>query len=58
MIIKKVTENFITVELSRQDAQTFINALHIGIDAMGLPPEERTKWINSLAYLAEKIIKT
>ena len=55
MIIKNETQNYITIETTKEDATFLFNALNIGIQSSQLDNETRLRMINFTNELGERL---
>ena len=55
MIIKNETQNYITIESDKKDAEFLFQALNIGIQSIQVPQEDRLRFINFIKDLGERL---
>ena len=55
MIIKNETQNYFTIETTKEDAVFLFNALNIGIQNFQLDNETRLRMINFVRELGERL---
>lgn len=55
MVIKNETQNYFTIETTKEDAAFLFNALNIGIQSIQLDNETRLRMINFTKELGERL---
>ncbi len=55
MIIKNETQNYITIESDKKDAEFLFQALSLGIQSIQVPKEDRLRFINFIKDLGERL---
>lgn len=55
MIIKNETQNYITIESDKKDAEFLFQALNIGIQNIQVPQEDRLRFINFIKDLGDRL---
>lgn len=55
MVIKNETQNYLTIETTKEDATFLFNALNIGIQSIQLDNETRLRMINFTKELGERL---
>lgn len=55
MIIKNETQNYITIESDKKDAEFLLQSLSIGIQNIQVPQEDKLRFVNFIKDLDERL---